>query len=148
MFQNELKNCSREQKGDRYHEDVKKFVLIVHFYSPRAYSYLRTIFSLPHPSSIRIVTSFFNFEPGFHQDLLKHLSVQLETTPKMIDCTLMMDTMANRKLVSMTPKIERIQGLWITVILLLKMVGMKLLELLFSCLLVLSNTGYALLGTS
>ena len=97
MFQNELKKCKREKKGYRYHEEVKEFALTVHFYSPRAYSYLRTIFSLPHPSSIRNWTSSVNCEPGFHQDVQKHLSEQLETTPTMIDCTLMMDAMAIRK---------------------------------------------------
>ena len=110
MFQNELKNCKREKKGYRYHKEVKKFALTVHFYSPRAYSYLRTIFSLPHPSSIRNWTSSVNCEPGFHQDVLKHLSEQLETTPTMIDCTLMMDAMEIRKQVLYDAKNRKYSG--------------------------------------
>ena len=31
---------------------VKKFALTLHFYSPRAYDYVKTLFVLPHSSSL------------------------------------------------------------------------------------------------
>ena len=38
---------------NQYTEEQKKFATTVHFYSPRAYAYLREHMHLPHPSTIR-----------------------------------------------------------------------------------------------
>lgn len=46
---------SGNQKGQKYTEDVRKFILTLRFYSPRAYDYVREKFqkNLPQPSTIR-----------------------------------------------------------------------------------------------
>ena len=97
MLKNEMQNAKRKCRGHCYTEEVKKFALTVHFYSPKAYSYMRKIFSLPHRSSIRNWVSSVNCEPGFHGNVLQNLSEQLQKRPEMSDCTLMMDGMAVRK---------------------------------------------------
>ena len=45
-------NKKRIPTGRRYSEEVKRFALTIHFYSPKAYKYLRTAFSPPHGSSL------------------------------------------------------------------------------------------------
>ena len=48
--ENEIKN--NKLKRRTYSDELKRFATTVHFYSPRAYLYLRKILQLPHPSSI------------------------------------------------------------------------------------------------
>ena len=52
IIMNHFKNKDKSTQGHRYSEEVKQFALTVHFYSPRAYQYLRPILSLPHPRSL------------------------------------------------------------------------------------------------
>ena len=78
MLKSELPNAKRKFRGYRYIEEVKNFALTVHFYSPKAYFYIRKIFSRPHQSSIRNWISSVNCEPGFHADVLQNLSEQLQ----------------------------------------------------------------------
>ena len=100
----------RKCRGYRYSEEVKKVALTVHFYSPKAYSYIRKIFSLPHQSSIRNWISSVNCEPGFHADVLQNLLEQLRKRPEMSDCALMMDGMAVRKQVLYDTKNMKYSG--------------------------------------
>ena len=55
LIESEIKN--NKLKRRTYCVELKKFASTVHFYSPRAYLYLRKILQLPHPSSIREWTS-------------------------------------------------------------------------------------------
>ncbi|XP_067203722.1 THAP domain-containing protein 1-like isoform X3 [Linepithema humile] len=64
IFKNDHKNKNK-QKGRRYSEDIKRFALTLHYHSPKAYGYCRTIFKLPHPSSMRNWMSNINIGPGF-----------------------------------------------------------------------------------
>ncbi|EFN79063.1 hypothetical protein EAI_03846 [Harpegnathos saltator] len=43
IFQNEWKNANRNKKGYRYSDEIKKFAVTLHFYSPKAYNYCREI---------------------------------------------------------------------------------------------------------
>ena len=45
---NQIHNQDRDPRGRRYIDEVKKFVLTLNFYSPRAHEYIRGVFSLPH----------------------------------------------------------------------------------------------------
>ena len=47
LIDNEIKY--NKLKRRTYSEELKKFASAVHFYSPRAYLYLRKILQLPHP---------------------------------------------------------------------------------------------------
>ena len=46
IITNHFQNKDRASQGHRYTDEVKQFALTVHFYSPRAYEYLRPILSL------------------------------------------------------------------------------------------------------
>ena len=48
--------------------------MTIHFYSPSAYDYLRSVFSLPHPSSLGIWTNSIKCEPVFFPDVFNRLS--------------------------------------------------------------------------
>ena len=50
LIENEIKNSKLKRRT--YSDELKTFASTVHFYSPRAYLYLRKILQLPHPSSI------------------------------------------------------------------------------------------------
>jgi len=43
LFQNEWINKNREKKGCRYSDEIKKFAVTLHYYSPKAYNYCRYI---------------------------------------------------------------------------------------------------------
>ncbi len=43
IFQNEVKNISKQPKGRRYSDEVKKFALTLHYHSPKAYEYCRLV---------------------------------------------------------------------------------------------------------
>ena len=64
MIQNQLKNQDRYPKGRRYSDEIKKFALTLNFYSPRAYEYIRGLFSLPQSNSLTEWTSSVECEPG------------------------------------------------------------------------------------
>ena len=51
---------------DEYPEQLKAFSLTLHFYSPKAYTYVREALNsaLPHPRQIRRIYSKINGEPG------------------------------------------------------------------------------------
>lgn len=63
---NVVKDIMRH-KGDRssYDQDTKDFAVTMHYYSPKAYKYLSTIFTLPSPSTIRRLLGSVNCYPGF-----------------------------------------------------------------------------------
>jgi hypothetical protein len=93
IMQSELANNNRASKGKRYSDEVKKFALTLNFYSPRAYNFLRTVFSLPAPSSISNWTSSVNCEPGIFKDVFEFLREKINTDNKYKECSLMFDGM-------------------------------------------------------
>ena len=57
LLKSELKNRARKQKSHRYSDEVKKFILTLHFYSTRAYEVVKSTFALPAVSSLSNWTS-------------------------------------------------------------------------------------------
>ena len=51
----------RKKKGggskSKYEDDIKDFSVSLHYYSPRAYRFVSKLFSLPHESTIRWISS-------------------------------------------------------------------------------------------
>ena len=93
LFGSELKNQNRSPKGHRYTDEVKEFALTLNFYSPRAYDYVRSLFSLPCPSSLSHWTSSINCEPGFFKDIFLHLQQKSKDDESYKDCALIFDAM-------------------------------------------------------
>lgn len=63
MLKRKLTNNSKKP----YSDDLRSFALTLHFYSPKAYDFVRSSFSqsLPHPSTLRQWCSAVEGKPGF-----------------------------------------------------------------------------------
>ena len=94
VIANHLTNKERIPQGRRHSDEVKKFSLTLNFYSPKAYDFLRNIFSLPHPSSLANWTSTIDCEPGFFLDVFEALAQKVEGDVTTRDCALLCDAMS------------------------------------------------------
>ena len=94
IFKNEQKN-RLSSTGSRYNEEIKQFAISLHFYSPKAYKFVRKSLHLPHPSTIRSWASSIDCEPGFLKNVIDHLQDTLEDDNK--DCIILVDEMAIKK---------------------------------------------------
>lgn len=92
IVRNELQNQSRRKGGQRYSDSVKEFALTLFYYSPQAYEYCRSIFTLPNPSSIRAWLTNIAIEPGFFANVLEVIAQSKET-----EFCLVVDSMSIRK---------------------------------------------------
>lgn len=88
----------------RYDADVRAFGLTLHFYSPRAYNYVREKFdkNLPHVGTIRkwYSAAGTTSEPGFckeNLDSLAQLAKKHSANGSQLMCSLIFDEMAIRK---------------------------------------------------
>jgi hypothetical protein len=62
-----LKRKLTSNSRQPYSDDLRSFALTLHFYSPKAYEYVRSSFAmaLPNPSTLRLWCSAVNGKPGF-----------------------------------------------------------------------------------
>ncbi len=111
LFQNALKNKNVQPNGRRYADQIKEFAVTLHFYSPKAYNFLRTIIPLPQPSLIKIWASSVDCEPGFITEAFDILKQEVQDHPEKKDCCLVFDAMAIRKQVLWDPKKDAYVGL-------------------------------------
>lgn len=86
----------------QYSPELRAFALTLHFYSPRAYNYVRQTFStcLPHPRTIRKWYQSIDGDPGFTKEALDAIAMKAsDNQRKGIEtiCCLMVDEMAIRK---------------------------------------------------
>lgn len=74
-----------------YNEDLRKFALTVHFYSPRSYIYLRDKFDLclPHINTLRKWYSRLDCEPGFTSESFNTIATLSKRGPVYV--SLMLD---------------------------------------------------------
>ena len=89
-------------RGKAYPEELKAFALTLHFYSAKAYDFVRQTFdmALPHPTLIRSWYAKINGDPGFTQCAFAALSAQVKedaSKDRQTICSLMLDEMAIRK---------------------------------------------------
>ena len=73
---------------------MKEFALTLHYYSPQAYEYCRSILKLPDPSSIRNWLLNANIDTSFLQSVLLKLQHKPDIEK---DCALIIDSMSIRK---------------------------------------------------
>ncbi len=81
----------------RYQDVAKEFATTLHYYSPRAYEYVRSVLPLPHPSLIRKWLSIVECNPGFFKESFESLKNEVLLNPDKKDCCLIIDGMAIRK---------------------------------------------------
>ena len=94
---NEIRNLSTDKRGRRYADVVKAFALTVFYYSPRAYTFLRSVFCLPTVSSLRDYNSSVDASPGFSSVVLKYLNQTVASKPFDNECCLVIDAMSIHK---------------------------------------------------
>jgi len=83
----------------KYSPSVRQFALSLHFFSVRAYEYVRQQFNtiLPHQRTLSKWYANVNANPGFTQESLKSLTLKVKNSPNLVYCSLMMDKMAIRQ---------------------------------------------------
>ena len=75
-FQSELlQRMTRTNAKRQYSENIRLFALTLHYYSPRAYSYVREKFGLciPHQKTIHKWYQSIDGEPGFNSEAIRYL---------------------------------------------------------------------------
>lgn len=90
------------RKTKKYGPRISTFALTLHFYSPRGYRYLRSVFkqSLPSVSTIRKWYSVIDGKPGFSSEAfiaLKQKAIEANTNGKEVLAVIMFDEVAIRK---------------------------------------------------
>lgn len=86
----------------QYSPELRTFALTLHFYSPRAYDYVRQTFDacLPHPRTIKKWYQSIDGEAGFSREALSALEMKAATNTRtglQTVCSLMVDEMAIRR---------------------------------------------------
>ena len=99
LFQTHQKNVGKgNPHANRYDTETKQFAMTLHYYSPRAYDYVRKLLSLPHPSSIRAWAASVDCEPGYLTNVIKLLGEQVYEKRWMADVALVVDAMSLHKM--------------------------------------------------
>lgn len=85
-----------------YSPALRSFALILYFYSPHAYRYVRKVFDtcLPHPKTIARWYQCIDGKPGFTEPAFSALKVKADAagnTGKPLLCSLLMDEVAIRQ---------------------------------------------------
>ncbi|CAH2089020.1 unnamed protein product [Euphydryas editha] len=90
---------SAKRPVTKYAPKFRKFCLTLHFYSPKAYNYLRTKFEscLPHPKTISKWYSNIDGSPGLTEDAFKIFKAKRSQSDKNMTCALIAAEMAIRQ---------------------------------------------------
>ena len=94
LFKNEARSYNKSS-GSRYSQDIEEFAISLHFYSPRAYKFVRKSLNLPHPATIRSWSVNIECESGFLKKSFEFVAGKVNEGQK--DCALMLDEMSIRK---------------------------------------------------
>ncbi|CAI6375520.1 unnamed protein product [Macrosiphum euphorbiae] len=83
----------------KYSSDLRRFSISLHFFSPRAYSFIREQFNsvLPHPQTLSKWYASVNAKPGICKEALNRLKLKCDNTANPVYCALIMDEVAIRK---------------------------------------------------
>ena len=87
---------------------IKQFAISLHFYSPKAYQFVRKSLHLPNPANIRSWAMSIDCEPGFLQQVIDHLQLNMKDDKK--DCVLLVDEMSIKKEVLWDAKLKKFTG--------------------------------------
>jgi len=98
-----ITNWSKKNTGKKinkkYSPTVRQFALSLHFFSARAYDYVRKQFDtiLPHSRTLSKWYRHVDAEPGFTDESLKLLTMKVKSSSHNIYCALVIDEMAIRQ---------------------------------------------------
>lgn len=113
LFENEIKNRTKSKFHHNYSDEVKKFALTLHFYSPRAYKFIRKRCILPHPSRLHKYLSSKKYEPGVLTEVLDFLKDKIlkgDDVSHLKKVALIFDAMAIRETRVYDPKLDKNVG--------------------------------------
>ena len=84
LFSRLHKKLSGKSAREAYPLTLKNFALTLHFYSPKAYRYVRQVFelSLPHESVLRSWCSKVDGSPGFTEQSFRQLALKVKDQEK------------------------------------------------------------------
>jgi len=100
---NLLKRVIYKSKGmpltRKFSPALRTFAITLHYYSPRAYSYVRETFDscLPHPRTLSKWYCCVDGEPGFNQEALAYIKERVKNSNHTLLGALMLDEMAIRQ---------------------------------------------------
>ena len=81
----------------QYSEVTKQFAMTLHYYSPKAYEFVRKILKLPYSSSIKNSAASFDCEPGYLTNVIQAIGKLAERKVWMKD-VLIVDAMSIHKM--------------------------------------------------
>lgn len=103
-------NYAINKKKVRYSEELKSFALTLHFYSPKAYLFLRKHVCLPHPATLRRLLATRDCSVGFIQEVLMFLKETAAKDASLKNVALLFDSMAIRTELRYDKKTDKYWG--------------------------------------
>lgn len=96
----------------KYSEEIRKFALTLHFFSPKAYDFIRSTYNtcLPHSRTLSKWYQHVDAEPGFTKEAFEALKRKVEESVHPVICALTLDEMAIRKCLIWDPKSQKFFG--------------------------------------
>lgn len=104
---NDLFEClfgenGKKTRANEYSENIRKFAVLLHFLSPKAYNFVREKLngSLPHPKTISKWYCNVDAAPGFSKETFEMIQTRVKYSKnKKMLCSLVFDEMGIRKYV-------------------------------------------------
>ena len=100
LLKRQQSKALKQPLESKYSPELRSFALTLHFYSPRANSYVRKVFDtcLPHPRTISKWYQKCEDSPGFTKSAFDALKLRTEASgDRKTVCALLMDEMSIRK---------------------------------------------------
>ncbi|XP_039311859.1 uncharacterized protein LOC113005537 isoform X1 [Solenopsis invicta] len=99
LLKRQISRIKKSPGSKMYEPELRMFALTLHFYSPRAYTYVRKKFNtaLPHPKTICKWYKSVNGEPGFNKEALESIKTRAEQVDYPLFGALIFDEMSIRQ---------------------------------------------------
>jgi hypothetical protein len=101
------------KKGVQYSSQIRKFAVTLHFYSPKAYLFMRKHMILPHPHTLSTWMDGSDCGPGFNIRVISGIAEARKNCKReqdLVDVAMTIDEMAIRKEVIWDPKQHKYVG--------------------------------------
>ena len=98
LFKDQSVNAKILTSAHWYSEVTKQFAMTLHYYSPKAYEFVRKILKLPHSSSIKHWAASVDCEHGYLTNVIQAIGKLAEREVWMKDVVLIVDAMSIHKM--------------------------------------------------
>ena len=110
LFKNEKFNFNKPPKSRRYTEFIRNLAVNLSFYSQPGYEKLRTIFTLPSPSTIKKHLATVGCASGILKNALAEIEHKIKEKGAIAEATLSRDEMAIKKGIHWDSKLKKYFG--------------------------------------